>query len=82
MNIRKLTVDDAAAFRELRIEMCGSHPEAFGQTPEEVVAMTEDNFLEWMSPNDDFPQKFVLAAFDNERLVGTVAFRREDPSKE
>jgi len=29
-----------------------------------------------------FPEKFVLAAFEGDRIVGTVAFKREDSSKE
>ncbi len=82
MLIRKLTADDAAAFRELRVEMCAAHPEAFGQTPEEVVETAEEKYLEWMAPNDIFPEKFVLAAFDNDHLIGTVGFRREDSVKE
>ncbi len=82
MEIRKLTADDADAFRELRVEMCAAHPEAFGQTPEEVAATTEEKYLEWMSPSDTFPEKFVLAAFENNRLIATVAFRREDSIKE
>ncbi len=82
MQIRKLTVADAAAFRELRIEMCGRHPEAFGQTPEEVAEMAEDKFVEWMTPSDIFPERFVLAALDADRVVGSVAFRREDTNKE
>ncbi len=43
MHIRKLTESDARAFREIRIEMCGRHPEAFGQTPEEVAEMPDDS---------------------------------------
>lgn len=82
MEIRKLTKDDALAFRELRVEMCAAHPEAFGQTPEEVIATTEEKYLEWMSPSDVFPENFVLAAFENGRLLGTVGFRREDSTKE
>lgn len=82
MIIRKLSKEDAAAFRELRVEMCDSHPEAFGQTPEEVLATTEEKYLEWMSPSEVFPEQFVLAAFDNDLLVATVAFRREDSIKE
>lgn len=82
MLIRKLTVDDALAFRELRIEMCTAHPEAFGQTPDEVADMPEDKFVDWMSPSESYPEKFVLAAFEGERLLGTVAFRREDSIKE
>ncbi len=82
MTVRKLAADDVAAFRELRIEMCRSHPEAFGQTPDEVSVMTDEKLLEWMAPSDDYPEKFVLGEFDGDRLIGTVAFRREDSVKE
>jgi len=82
MNIRKLTADDAAAFREIRVEMCRLHPEAFAQTPEEVAEMSEDQCREWWAPSEVFPEKFVLAAFEGERIVGTAAFRREEMLKE
>jgi len=82
MNIRKLTIEDAEAFREIRIEMCERHPEAFGQTPEEVAAMPDDKCLEWWTPSDVFPEKFVLAAFEGDRIVATAAFKREDSAKE
>lgn len=81
-SIRKLREPDAAAFRDLRIEMCRLHPEAFGQTPEECAAMEEEKALDWMTPSAVFPEKFVLAAFTGERIVATVAFRREDSAKE
>ena len=82
MLIRRLTPEDTSAFRQLRVEMCGSHPEAFGQTPDEVAGMTEEKFLDWMSESVVYPEKFVLAAFDNDRILATVAFRREDSFKE
>jgi ribosomal protein S18 acetylase RimI-like enzyme len=82
MHIRKLTIDDAHAFRELRIEMCDCHPEAFHQTPEEVADMPDDKLVEWMSPSDVFPEKFILACFDGDRMIGTAAFRRQDSFKE
>ncbi|SYZ73182.1 hypothetical protein TRIP_C21300 [Candidatus Zixiibacteriota bacterium] len=82
MQIRKLTIDDSSAFRELRIEMCGKHPEAFGQTPDEVAEMADEKFAEWMTPKETFPENFVLGAFDGDRLLGSVAFRREDSIKE
>jgi ribosomal protein S18 acetylase RimI-like enzyme len=82
MLIRKLTTDDLAAFREIRIEMCSAHPEAFGQTPDEVAGMPDEKLLEWMAPSEVFPEIFVLAALENDRIVGTVAFRREDSLKE
>ena len=87
MHLRRLTPDDAPAFREIRAEMCRLPPEAFGQTPEEADATPDDRLLEWMAPSDTYPEKFVLAAFDtdpagHERLLATVAFRREDTIKE
>jgi ribosomal protein S18 acetylase RimI-like enzyme len=82
MNIRKLTIEDAEAFREVRVEMCRLHPEAFGQTPEEVAAMSTDSCQLWWTPSEVFPEKFVLAAFEGERIIGTAAFKREGSSKE
>jgi ribosomal protein S18 acetylase RimI-like enzyme len=82
MLIRKLTAEDAPAFREIRIEMCRDHPEAFGMTPEEVTSISDDKLIEWMSPRDIFPEKFVMGCFEGERLIGTVAFRRDDFRKE
>jgi ribosomal protein S18 acetylase RimI-like enzyme len=82
MQIRKLTAADAAAFRELRVEMCAAHPEAFGQTPEEVAEMAEEKFIEWMTPSDVFPEKFVLGAFEGDRMLGSAAFRRDNAIKE
>ena len=76
MTIRKLTSADLAAFRAFRTEMCRRHPEAFGQTPEEVVGMTDEKLLDWFASVDVFPQKFVLAAFEGDALIGTVGFRR------
>jgi len=82
MHIRKLTIDDVCAYREVRIEMCDRHPEAFHQTPEEVAGVTDDKVIEWMSPSDVFPEKFILACFDGDRIIGTAAFRRQDALKE
>jgi GNAT superfamily N-acetyltransferase len=82
MLIRKLTLDDASAFRELRIEMCRVDPEAFGRTPEETEEMSLDKFLLWMNPRNTFPQNFILGAFDGDRLIGSAALRRADNLKE
>ena len=82
MSIRKLTSDDLAAFRDIRLDMCRDHPEAFGQTPEEVTETSDDKLHEWIGPSDEFPQKFVLGCFENDRLLGTAAFKQEDTSKE
>ncbi len=82
MLIRKLTLDDATAFRELRVEMCRDHPEAFSQTPEEATEMSLEKFLEWMTPREVFPQNFILGAFEGDRLIGSAGLRRDDNLKE
>lgn len=82
MIIRILEAADARAFRELRAEMCDRHPEAFGQTPEEVGNMPEEKLLDWFAPHDSFPEKFVAAGFDGAMMIGTVGFKREDSVKE
>lgn len=82
MEFRKLTLDDAESFRELRMEMCRLHPEAFAQTPAEVAEMTADECSQWWALRESFPQQFVLAAFEGERLVAAAAFKREQMAKE
>jgi GNAT superfamily N-acetyltransferase len=82
MQIRKLTIADARAFRDIRAEMCQLHPEAFHQTPEEVRGMSEEQLRDWIYPHDTFPEKFILAAFESERILATVGFRREELAKE
>jgi GNAT superfamily N-acetyltransferase len=82
MEYRKLTLADIQAFREIRVEMCQNHPGAFNQTPEEVDEMGDDKIPEWVVPSDTFPQGFIMAAFENGRLLGTAGFKREDTFKE
>ncbi len=82
MNIRKLTTDDAAIYRQIRAEMCRLHPEAFSQTPEEIETMSAEECRRWWGRSDVFPEKFILGAFEEERLVGTAAFSREEMFKE
>jgi ribosomal protein S18 acetylase RimI-like enzyme len=82
MTIRKLSKNDANVFRAMRVEMCERHPEAFGQTPEEVLKMSDEKFLDWFAPSDTFPEKFVAGMFDGSTLIGTAGFRREESIKE
>lgn len=44
--------------------------------------MPDEKLLEWLNPSDAFPEKFVLAAFDGDRMVGAAGFRRDDSIKE
>jgi ribosomal protein S18 acetylase RimI-like enzyme len=54
------------------------NPEAFGSTYEREVKFTLDTVAERLRPTKE---KFVLGAFDQNLLVGTVAFVRETGMK-
>lgn len=82
MEIRKLRSDEVELFREIRVEMCKLHPEAFGPTPEEVLANSSEKMTDLAAPRDTFPQSFILGAFEKGKLIGTVAFRRDEAQKE
>ncbi len=82
MLIRKLTASDAEIFRDFRIEMCRESPDAFSDTPEEVAAFSDEKVKSTTAPSAVYPEKYVLAAFEGERLLATVAFHREDSFKE
>lgn len=81
MIIRKLTAEDLPAFRDLRIEMCAAHPEAFEQTSDEAAATSDQQLLQWMLPQDVFPEKFILAGLQDNEILGVVGFQRDEHSK-
>lgn len=81
MLIRKLTASDGETFRDFRIEMCRESPEAFSDTPEEVAAFSDEKVKSTTTPSAVYPEKFILAAFEGERLLATVAFHREENFK-
>jgi RimJ/RimL family protein N-acetyltransferase len=82
MRIRKLTPDDAAVYREMRLEGLRNHPEAFGESHHEFHARTVED-IAGMIPSDPLSRKgFILGAFDgSNRLAGIVSLSRESFAK-
>jgi ribosomal protein S18 acetylase RimI-like enzyme len=75
MEIRVLTASDASEYWKIRLEALECDPEAFGSSPEEHRALTDDEVAARISC--DLANKFVLGAFSGERLLGTAGFFRD-----
>lgn len=78
MLVRKLTERDLDAYWGLRLRALLDNPEAFGATYEETVARGKERMRGRLRPSGD---SFTLGAFEDETLVGTVRFHREDEPK-
>src|SRR5690348_5416083 len=79
MQVRKLTENDLDALWAMRLRALKDNPEAFGSTYEETLARGN----EWMRQRlcTDENETFYLGAFEENRLIGIVAFYREDATK-
>ncbi|WP_409276072.1 GNAT family N-acetyltransferase [Neobacillus sp. SCS-31] len=77
MEIRKLTPDDAARYRTIRLEALRAHPEAFGSSYEEELeyplSFFEDRFRNGPA--------VTLGAFIKGELAGTVTLFPETKKK-
>ena len=75
--VRRLTADDAAVFRDIRLEGLRLHPEAFASSFEEESAQA----LEWFA--DSLTRNAVFGAFQDGILQGIAGFyaRRHDKMK-
>ena len=74
MEIRRLTKADAQSFWEFRLQALESEPNAFGESAEEHRLTTVESVAQRLRV--DVADNFVLGAFDEARLVGTVGFYR------
>lgn len=66
--VRQLLAADAAAFREIRLDMLQVNPEAFGSTYEAESGRSVEQFA------DSLARSFVAGGFIDHQLVGVAAF--------
>ena len=76
VEVRRLVVAEAVAYRNLRLEGLRLHPEAFGAAYEDDARMS---LADWRQRLAD---SFVLGAFRQQALVGTAASYRPPGAKQ
>jgi ribosomal protein S18 acetylase RimI-like enzyme len=80
IEIRALGAQDAEAFWHFRLAALQQQPRAFGESAEEHRATSVDAFRRRLSSSSR--ENYVLGAFDQDRLVGTVGFGRNGRTKQ
>lgn len=76
--LRKLTIDDAPAYRELRLLGLKESPTAFGSSTERESPQPMEFFANRLA---DRPGCLSIGAFVNDRLIGVVSFVRDEGVK-
>lgn len=78
IEIRALTPEDVDAFRALRQEALETSPDSFGESPAEHSRHSNQEIASRIGGT---PDKFVIGAFEDGRLVGTAGFLRNTHEK-
>jgi ribosomal protein S18 acetylase RimI-like enzyme len=78
MNIRRLTPDDAHAFRRLRLFALCESPTAFGSSYEEEQDLPMSVVERRLATT---PDRAAFGAFENHELVGSVVLGRDNMRK-
>jgi ribosomal protein S18 acetylase RimI-like enzyme len=82
VEIRQLTEDDAAIYREVRLRGLREDPEGFGETYEEALARPLAETVARFRSHDAAIGTFILGAYDDAgALVGMVTMVREPQTK-
>lgn len=77
--IRPLTPDDAEAYWHVRLEALETCPRAFGASPENHRAQGIEGSAKRIVSVEN--ERFVLGAWDGDKLVGTVGLMRNEDAK-
>ncbi|MGI3185716.1 GNAT family N-acetyltransferase [Nioella aestuarii] len=72
LRIRRLVADDAALWRDLRLEALANHPEAHGATHDDWAGRPLTDFAESLGAG------CILGAFKGDALVGSMALDASD----
>jgi ribosomal protein S18 acetylase RimI-like enzyme len=76
IDIRRLTRNDAAVYREIRLAALKTAPEAFGSTYAAETERTMEAFAQRLETST------VFAAYLGDRIVGMAGFRQQDGAKD
>lgn len=79
--MRRLTDADASQYRQIRLRMLREHPEAFASAYEEYLDQTDESIAAYLRDQLSAPDNFVLGAFEDQRLIGTIGLYREQGIK-
>src|SRR5579859_657198 len=82
VSIRPAELQDAEAYRELRLEALRTHPEAFGSDYEQQAAYPLAHWQDRLQENADNPRGITQLAIADQALIGMTGIYRNESPKE